>query len=482
MVFSTPIFLFFFLPIVLATYFSARGSTLRNLILLLASLLFYAWGQADSLWLLMLSVAINYGLTMLLNLFTATAYRRVVLGFAVIANLFPLFYFKYSDFLYSLVSQICGPIIWQGHPLVLATCLPLGISFFTFHCLSYVIDVYSGRVKAQRNPIDLALYISFFPQLIAGPIIRYHDICNQLVERQESLAKFAEGTRRFIIGLAKKLLIANVLGKIADEIFKLPPGTFTSGTAWLGAVCFTLQIYFDFSGYSDMAIGLCLMFGFKILENFNYPYVSSSIREFWQRWHISLSNWFKEYLYIPLGGNRGGKFKTAINLVTVFFLCGLWHGASWTFVIWGLYHGFFISIEKIGLERLIKRAWTPLQHLYAMTVVIIGWVIFRAENLQQTQEFLKAMFFLSTSPQTLKPFPVSVFVDPFIVCTVIIAIIGSLPIFGQWLDDYNMAIARKGQWTLVSDSLRFSWIMSIFFLCCFELGAFSYNPFLYFRF
>ncbi len=344
MLFSAATFLFLFLPVLLLLYFLCPRR-LRNLLLLTASLLFYVWGEKTYVFVLLASIAVNYTLGLWLDGLRTARGRRLAIALAVFANLGLLATFKYAVFL----LQNCNVALAALHlaPLPVPNIhLPLGISFFTFHALSYVIDVYRGEVRALKDPIAFALYISFFPQSIAGPIVRYSDLATQLVRRRFFRAGFAEGVRRFIFGLSKKMLIANTLALPADAIFGLPPEGLSAGLAWLGITCYTLQIYFDFSGYSDMAIGLARMFGFDFKENFNYPYVSRSVTEFWRRWHMSLSSWFRDYLYIPLGGNRRGTIHTYFNLLAVFFLCGLWHGASWAFVGWGLYHGGFLVLER----------------------------------------------------------------------------------------------------------------------------------------
>src|SRR3984885_2963708 len=344
MVFCSLIFLFAFLPIVLAGYFLLRTTFTRNIFLLLASLCFYAWGEIRFVWIMLASIVANYVLAMLIEDSKTEDKKKLLLALTVAVNLGILGFFKYSGWIVQNLNNVLtslnhAPIVFKG------VALPLGISFFTFHALSYVIDVYRKQAKAQRNPVNLALYISLFPQLVAGPIIRYHDVCDQLIARTVNVDKFAEGVRRFVTGLGKKMLIANMVAGPADKIFALSATQITPELAWLGALCYTLQIYFDFSGYSDMAIGLGLMFGFRFLENFNFPYVSRSITEFWRRWHISLSTWFRDYLYIPLGGNRVPPWRVYTNLVIVFFLCGLWHGASLNFIIWGLLHGLFLALE-----------------------------------------------------------------------------------------------------------------------------------------
>src|SRR6476646_10443526 len=370
MVFASPLFLFLFLPATIAAYF-ALPSRFRNVVLLVASVAFYAWGEARYVPLVLGSVAFNWWMGLRIADAADPRRRKRRLATAVAGNLLALAVFKYANFAVANIDAI-APIFGVA-PLTLAAIpLPLGISFFTFHAISYVVDVYKLTANAQRNVRAFALYILLFPQLIAGPIIRYRDIAQQLVTREASAAEFAYGVRRFVLGLGKKLLIANTLGGTADAIFGLPGAELGAATAWLGLVCYTLQIYFDFSGYSDMAIGLMRVFGFRILENFDYPYLSRSIREFWRRWHISLSSWFLDYLYVPLGGNRHGTALAYRNLVIVFLLCGLWHGASWPFVLWGIWHGLFLVAERAGVGRMLERLG-PVSHVYALLVVMGGW-------------------------------------------------------------------------------------------------------------
>ena len=337
MVFSAPIFLFLFLPIVLALYF-VTPSRMRNPLLLGASLVFYGWGEPRFVAVMLASALVNYGFALAIG---AGTRRRLLLSLAITVNLGLLAVYKYSDFAVANVNTLLG---WTGVPLLArpGLILPLGISFFTFHAVSYLMDVYRGRVPAQRNPLDVALYIALFPQLIAGPIVRYATIAPEIARRRTTWDGLVWGIRRFVVGLGKKVLIANTLARPADAVFGLPPSEMSAGLAWLGVACYALQIYFDFSGYSDMAIGLARIFGFPFPENFRYPYVSRSLTEFWRRWHISLSTWFRDYLYVPLGGNRRGPARVYLNLVVVFVFCGLWHGASWTFLVWGLFHGVFL--------------------------------------------------------------------------------------------------------------------------------------------
>ena len=339
MLFSSMTFIYMFLPIVLLLYLVTKKE-LHNPILLVASIIFYAWGEPKYLAIMLLTIIINYYGAISIDKFKK--HKKLCLVMTIIANLSFLVYFKYFNF---LIENCNG--LFHSNISALNIIMPIGISFYTFQALSYVVDVYRGEVKAQKDFYKLALYICLFPQLVAGPIVKYHDVADQIDSREVNFEKVDLGVKRFIIGLSKKVLIANTMGAIADKIFTQAPDTFSHSIAWLGAVAYTFQIYFDFSGYSDMAIGLGLIFGFKFLENFNYPYISKSITEFWRRWHISLSTWFKQYVYISLGGNRQGKVKTIRNLGIVFLLTGIWHGAAWNFVVWGIWNGFFIILEKL---------------------------------------------------------------------------------------------------------------------------------------
>ena len=384
MVFSSPVFLFFFLPLTYLGYRLLPGLAWRNAWLTLASLVFFSFGQLPYLTLLLVSVAVNYLFGLWLHL--GTRYRRLAAGLASAANLLLLGTFKYLDFLLSTVNGLTGSAL----PLP-GIILPIGISFYTFQGMSYVIDVYRHPEWGTRNPGKLLLYISFFPQLIAGPIVIYHDVADQIDRRELTPELTLSGLRRFIIGFAKKMLLANSTGQVADAVFALEAGELDFRLAWLGAVCYTLQIYFDFSGYSDMAIGLGRLFGFRFLENFNLPYTACSIKDFWRRWHISLSSWFRDYLYIPLGGNRKGARRTGLNKLLVFFATGLWHGANWTFVLWGLWHGLFSTLEGAGVIPRRLRTGLP-GRVYTMLVVILGFTLFRAETLSDAGVMFSAMF------------------------------------------------------------------------------------------
>jgi len=384
MVFSSSIFLFAFLPVVLFLYYVLfrKSIQLKNICLLIASLFFYAWGEPVVVLLMILSILVNY----IFGLFINSKSKKLILCLSIIFNLSFLFIFKYLDFTTGLLNDIFSLSLPKAN-----IALPIGISFYTFQIMSYVIDVYRKDAKPQKNIIKLALYISLFPQLIAGPIVRYTTIEDQLENRKESLSLFSIGVERFIIGFGKKLIIANNVGFLADKIYALNSGELTSAFLWLAAIAYTLQIYFDFSAYSDMAIGLGKMFGFNFDENFNYPYISKSITEFWRRWHISLSSWFRDYLYIPLGGNRVGKVRHIFNLFVIWFCTGLWHGANLTFIFWGLYFFVFLILEKY---LRIDKKLSFISHLYTILVVIVSWVFFRAEKISVAFSYLKGMFLI----------------------------------------------------------------------------------------
>lgn len=383
MVFSSLTFLCIFLPVVLALYYLLPTLRIRNVLLIIVSLLFYAYGEPVYVLLMIASIIINYIFGRLLGTENKKK-RQWILAIAVIINIGLLVVFKYLDMMVQTVNQLCGSEI----PLA-GLALPIGISFFTFQALSYVIDVYRREVEPQKNLWNVMLYISFFPQLIAGPIVKYHDIQEQIDNRNTDVKEIAEGLRRFIIGLSKKVLISNTMAITADALFAAGTGELNILSAWIAAIAYMLQIYFDFSGYSDMAIGLGHMFGFRFLENFRYPYISANIQEFWRRWHISLSTWFKEYLYIPLGGNRKGKARTCLNKMIVFFSTGLWHGANWTFVLWGLWHGVFLLFEQVCP---VKKLPKVLAHIYALLVVCVGFVMFRADTFGQGMFMIGTMF------------------------------------------------------------------------------------------
>ena len=481
MVFSSTIFLFFFLPLTLLAYFVV-GPRGRNAILLAASLLFYAWGETVYLLVMLFSIAANY----LFGLLIDRARQRgrwggLAFACAVATNLGLLGFFKYANFLVDNLNPVL-PVLGLAPIDIGRVHLPIGISFFTFQALSYIIDLYRNETTVQRSLLNFALYKALFPQLIAGPIVRYRDVARQIEQRTVSLHDFAGGVQRFIIGLGKKVLIANVMGRAADTIFATPAETLPATLAWTGAIAFMLQIYFDFSGYSDMAIGLGRMFGFHFLENFNYPYIARSVREFWRRWHISLSTWFRDYLYIPLGGNRHGPVRTGANLLLVFLLCGLWHGASWTFLIWGVYHGIFLVLERVpAVRRLLDRLPAPVQHAYVLLVVLVGWVFFRADTFAHALAYLEAMVDFSRPP--LFNSQLFLALNNEFSLTLAAAVIGSTPVFmllQRWRTGRPIVPAPAMRWlaaTAQVGSLGFVLVYSIAAV----LGG-AHNPFLYFRF
>ncbi|GIK85347.1 MAG: alginate regulatory protein [Betaproteobacteria bacterium] len=476
MVFSSAIFLFLFLPVTLAGYF-LLPRRLRNLWLLGASLVFYAWGEPRFVVVMLGSIAFNFLLALWIARADATGARRRLLAVAVAGNLGLLAVFKYADFLTANVNAALAAAGAQPLPLP-GIALPIGISFFTFQALSYVIDVYRREVAVQRNPLDLGLYIALFPQLIAGPIVRYHDVAAQIAERSVTRAGFAYGVQRFVIGLGKKVLIANTLAVQADLVFSIPPDQLTASVAWFGLVCYTLQIYFDFSGYSDMAIGLGHMLGFRFLENFSHPYVAQSVTEFWRRWHISLSTWFRDYLYVPLGGNRVSAPRVYRNLFIVFLLCGLWHGASWTFVAWGMMHGLALVLERMGLARLLQRWPAALRHAYVLLFVMLAWVFFRADTFGDAAGFLRAM--AGASPATGLEHSLAMLVDVPTLLALLAGIVGSAPVLSALRS--NVDRLRPGMAQATAGVLGVAALSAILFACSLLIAAGTYNPFIYFRF
>ena len=480
MVFSSVTFLFYFLPVVLLLYFFTR---FRNVFLLLASLFFYAWGEVNFVFLLLISIIANYTCGILIERQSSISTRRVALALGVVVNIGGICFFKYGNFLVENLNTILSWI--HVSPVFLAPVhLPLGISFFTFQAISYLIDVYRKTCRAENNPLTLGLYISMFPQLVAGPIVRFNEIAEQLHQRSVNSDKFAQGVRRFVVGLGQKVIIANALAVPADAIFSLPPGNLTAAIAWTGAASYTLQIYFDFAGYSSMAIGLGLMFGFTLPENFNYPYISRSITEFWRRWHMSLSGWFRDYLYIPLGGNRLGVGRTYLNLIIVFFLCGLWHGASWTFVVWGLFHGAFLVLERIGLGKWLARAWGPFSYLYVMIVVMVGWTFFRADNFDVAAAFIAAMAGLGKGNGIISH--VWQFLDREVILALIFGSLGAapiIPLIKRWLTRVDFSPGWKfGATPFFQRCIETVSLSAILFLVIANLAAKTHNPFIYFRF
>ena len=464
MVFSSMVFLCVFLPAAFCLHLLLPGMRAKNFLLVVASLVFYAYGEPIYVILLVASSAGNYILARLTG--ECPKIRKLTMTLAVVINLGLLVIFKYSGFLVETFNSITG----AGIPVPQVR-MPVGISFFTFQAVSYVIDVYRGDASVQKNFGKVLLYISFFPQLIAGPIVKYHDVEAEINNRKQTPEEIGKGIRRFIAGLSKKVLIANTMGLVADNLFGAAATGITGPGAWLGAVSYMLQIYFDFSGYSDMALGLGMMFGFHFHENFDYPYISASIREFWRRWHMSLSGWFKEYLYIPLGGNRRGKFRTVVNKMIVFVCTGIWHGASFNFLFWGIYHGFFLMLEEyipfIGKKGGKLKSF--FQHVYALLVVCVGFVFFRADTMKQGCFWIREMFTdfgwkASAMSLTLQQ------LTPVYLVTLAAALVAAVPVNSmlkkyKWYEGFNYVLSLAG-----------------FALCVLSLAGGTYNPFIYFRF
>ena len=464
MVFSSMIFLWLFLPITIIGYYLV-GKKLKNGFLLAASLFFYAWGEPVYILLMATSILVNWAFGLLME--KSEKHKRLVLLADIAFNLALLGYFKYAGFFLSTANALFHTS-FAGREIA----LPIGISFYTFQILSYMIDLYRGQYKAQRSILSLALYISFFPQLIAGPIVKYKDIDDQLLQRTHTAEKAAAGMKRFAYGLGKKVLIANTLAKSVDLIFALDSANLTGWLAWVGTLFYSLQIYYDFSGYSDMAIGLGKIFGFEFQENFDDPYMAHSIQNFWRRWHISLSSWFREYLYIPLGGSKKGKGRTYVNLLIVFFITGLWHGAGWTFVLWGLYHGLFSIIERLGLKKLLNRR-RALGHIYALLVVAFGWVLFRADSLAQAALFYERMLLPFQSLNTAVSLR-QVFGNGAVIAAAIgILGCGIVKRFG-----HEMGLTDK--WKNSYAEIAFCALIMVFSIVL--LASNTYNPFIYFRF
>lgn len=473
MLFSSLIFLFVFLPMVLLVYY-ITPMMLKNFVLLVFSLFFYGYGEPKSLFVMLFSITMNYVLGLLIDRCRnnkAKAYA--ILTLTAVGNLSIIGYYKYTDFFIENFNALFGAQVPLLHIL-----MPIGISFFTFQGMSYVIDVYREHGKAQKNPLNVALYISLFPQLIAGPIVRYETVAEQISKRHVSIDKFSIGIERFILGLSKKVLVANSMGFIADEIFTANIGQMSVVMAWVGVLAYTAQIYFDFSGYSDMAIGLGRMLGFEFLENFNYPYISRSITEFWRRWHISLSTWFRDYVYIPLGGNRVKKGKLLRNILLVWLLTGFWHGAAWNFIAWGLYFGLLLLLEKFFIGNHLQKLWRPLQHLYALLFIVLGWLLFRAESLSFAVEYLKVMLGLTGQP-IINNQALYYIVEYRL--EFIIAIIASMPIYPLLREKLQRA-GQKGRLILVNYYLRYFVLTALFVLCIMYLINSTFNPFIYFRF
>jgi alginate O-acetyltransferase complex protein AlgI len=475
MVFSTTIFLFGFLPAVIISYYGQQLLTpqkLRNIVLLFFSYLFYLYGAAGFLLILILSTLADYLLGRLID--RKVKYKKLWLSLSLLLNLGLLAYFKYANFFVAeLNSFLLGlkffPIEWN------AVVLPIGISFFTFQKLSYIIDVYRGKSRALTNVIDFALYIAMFPQLIAGPIVRFSYIRRQLKDRRESWNNFYNGTLRFCWGLLKKVVIASSCAQITDLIFDLQLELLDTKVAWLGAITYTLQIYFDFSAYSDMAIGMGMMFGFTFPENFNRPYSAVSITDFWRRWHITLSRWFRDYLYIPLGGNRRTTSRTCLNMAIVCILCGLWHGANWTFLIWGVYHGVFLILERVtGMREIALEKYKIIRRVITLLIIVVGWVLFRSEDIAQAIRFLGAMF-------TITDWPVSYELSRALNYRNLLILLAALPVFFL-PGDFSLIrelIDKKDPVPLLAGALM---ILLVLPYCAALIVGGASSPFIYYRF
>lgn len=461
MVFSSPVFLFAFLTAVYILYRIIPTITAKNVLLLIFSLLFYTYGEPKALLLMIISIEMNYWFGRSMK--QENKFRKPALVCAVTANLLMLGIFKYAGFGAGLLGITIPHIA-----------LPIGISFYTFQAMSYVIDAYKNPEYIQKSHLRLALYITFFPQLVAGPIVKYYDFVSQIDHREHIPEQTARGIRRFIVGLSKKLLIANTMAVAADYVYGLDTADLSVPLAWLGAVSYLFQIYFDFSGYSDMAIGLGLMFGFTFRENFNYPYISQSMQDFWRRWHISVSTWFKEYLYIPLGGNRKGKVRTAVNKLIVFFCTGLWHGASLNFIVWGLINGAFMMTESYGIIK-PEKWWRPFRHVYAMLVTVLAFVFFRADDLPTACKFIGHMFCPSGNSVQTAMFMSQI--TPMYLITLALAVIFSMPVV-RIIGEKAGTGKSAGIYEFCSYAVSFV----LLGLCILTLSSDAYSPFIYFRF
>lgn len=468
MVFSSIVFLFTFLPITLILYYISPRK-MKNIVLLLISLIFYAWGEPVYVFLMMFTTVFDYLIGLLINKYRRNRIKsKRIFIFAVLVNLGILGFFKYYGFVIENINSVFSLNIGYNQ-----LPLPIGISFYTFQTLSYVIDVYLDKVKVQKSLISFGLYVTMFPQLVAGPIVRYTDIDYQLKHRTHSMNKFGEGVDRFIQGLSKKVLLANNIGMIFTSIQQYDASEISVLTAWLAIAAYTLQLYFDFSGYSDMAIGLGKMLGFDFIENFNYPYISKSVTEFWRRWHISLGSWFREYVYIPLGGNRCSTIFQLRNLCIVWFLTGLWHGADWNFILWGLYYGLILIIEKFLLKDILERMPSFIQHIYTMVLVMIGWTFFGIESIQKSLEYIKVMFFLNGNKIIDSTFIYYLHTNLILL---IILILCSTPIVNKVFKK----IIQNGRMEGVTLAVTVQFVL--LFLSIAYLVNETYNPFLYFRF
>ena len=483
MVFSSPVFLFVFFPLTFAIYYLAKALTpgknqLTNYWLLIASAVFYLWGAPKTFYLLLfvVGILIDYWIAIEIGKDPHAGKRsskksRLLLALAIALNLSFLAYYKYANFFIEELHHMSSGFLAQWQAVI----LPIGISFIVFHKISYLVDVYRGKAEPRRNLAEFALYLLLFPQLIAGPIVRYHTISSQITSRTHSVDDVFEGIYRFAIGLGKKVLIANQLGLVVDRIFEQPPSSLDPTLAWLGILLYALQIYFDFSGYCDMAIGLGRMFGFRLQENFNRPYTSKSVTEFWRRWHMSLSSFFRDYLYIPLGGNQASLHRTILNLWIVFLLCGLWHGAKWTFVFWGAYYGFWLTLERLGLSRWLEKVPTVISTVYAFVIVLVGWVFFRSPDLAFAFSYLSAMFDVGAVWQPrMYDFGIDYAVYPkVLLCAVIAVVLSFTPdsLYGRLQLRSDLKLMTKSVLSLALIVYSIS-----------NLATGTFNPFLYFQF
>jgi alginate O-acetyltransferase complex protein AlgI len=477
--FSSPIFIFGFLPVILILYY-ITPKRCKNVILLLMSLLFYAWGETFYLGIMLVSILVTYVIGLLIYRYKSNHYYKwALITSGVLINFGLLFFYKYADFLVENFNVILVLFDFQKIDLD-PVHLPLGISFFTFQSICYLVDVHRKSVEPQRSLLDLALYISFFPQLIAGPIVRFSEIHKQIEQRVHSVSLFANGVHIFIFGLAKKMLIANPLGVVVDDLFSLSGTSLTMPLAWLGVVSFAIQVYFDFSGYSDMAIGLGKMFGFKLPINFNYPYVSKNLSEFWGRWHITLSTWFRDYVFYSMG-IRVSPYRFYLQMMIVFTLTGLWHGAQWHYVFFGFFHGSFLVLESMGLSKFLKKLWRPMQHIYLLMVVLIGMVLFRSASLEEAGYFIIKMFDVSNFYTSELEFA-KILSNEFII-SFCIGVILSMPIYPIVKDYIGKWVSIKSSIYLVCVEFVFlSLIFFLLFLCVIKIASGSHNPFIYFRF
>ena len=465
MVFSSEIFLFCFLPVALLGCLILRTTKQRNVWLLLLSVAFYAYGAHKVVLVLLFSVFVNWAIALLITKTGSSRTKKLLLTADILLNLSYLFYFKYYNFFRDNIQAITG-----NHSEFTRIALPIGISFFTFQALSYCIDVYRDESRVQKSIINVALYITFFPQLIAGPIVRFTTISKEIGSRKITAEDFNEGTKRFVYGLGKKVLIANLLGIMADNIYAMDPASLSTGTAWLASIAYTFQIFFDFSGYSDMAIGLGLMFGFHFLENFNYPYISRTVSEFWRRWHISLSSWFRDYIYIPLGGNRRGLKRQIFNLAVVWICTGVWHGANWTFILWGVIYGTLIILEK--LLKIEKRNIPGvIMHIYTLLIVNFLWVLFRADNLSGAVGMLKVM--LGASGTGLWDDTASFYLQENYT-VLLLALIVSVPLVNR--------LKKNKAFAAAADVIRPFFVLLVLLLSVSFMVKGAYNPFIYFNF